>query len=208
MATHPGGLWRCWLWGAPLAWVLRCPPGPAGAQALGLFLMSSTSASTISLTSSCKEGERQMRAAAQGTNGQHVRSIPEHDEPSWRPTAGQGGDAALRGSSRSSSGPSPSVCVGCTAAHWGCPSLPWWLLSSKQEPARGHRNWDFSVCPSHPTQRFPPPSPSLDFLLEDMNTWKVPLTSNVTLGFQFSFCLALVQSPCRKSCGKEERSAA
>lgn len=48
----------------------------------------------------------------------------------------------------------------CAAVHWGCPSLLWWLLSSKQEPGQGHQKRDFSVCPSHPTQRSPPPFPS------------------------------------------------
>lgn len=57
-------------------------------------------------------------------------------------------------------------------------------------------------------------SPPCELFSEDMNTHQVqstperPLTSKVTLGFQFSFCLALVQSPCRKSCGKEDRGAA
>lgn len=67
-----------------------------------------------------------------------------------------------------------------------------------------------SVWPSHPTQKCHLPSPPCGLLSEDMNMQQVqntperPLTSNVTLGFQFSFCLALVQSPCRKSC-REER---
>lgn len=99
--------------------------------------------------------------------------------------------------------PQPRSVCRCGAVHQGCPSLPWWLLSSKQEPGQGHRKWDFSMCPSHPTQRFPLPSPPCRV----QSTPERPLTSNVTLGFQFSFCLALVQSPCRKSCGKEERGA-
>lgn len=57
-------------------------------------------------------------------------------------------------------------------------------------------------------------SPPCKLFLENMNTQQVqstperPLTSNATLGFQFSFCLALVESPCRKSYGKEERDTA
>lgn len=64
------------------------------------------------------------------------------------------------------------------------------------------------------TEASPLLSPPWELFLEDMNSQQVqstperPLTSNVTLGFQFSFCLALVQSPCRKSCGTEERGAA
>lgn len=89
----------------------------------------------------------QMRVPAQGVKGQHIRSTSEHDDPLPSPgplAAGQGGDRALLGSSRS--GPGPGVCQ-CAAVHQGCPLLPWWLLSSKHEPRQGHRKWDFLVCP-------------------------------------------------------------
>lgn len=62
---HPP--WPRWcVWVAVLA--VGCVPstGPGRAQALGLFLMSSTSASTISLTSSCEEGEKWVRVPAAG----------------------------------------------------------------------------------------------------------------------------------------------
>lgn len=164
MATHPGpsSSWQCWPWGAPPARVPRRPPGPAGAQALGLFFMSSTSASTISLTSSCKEGERQMRAPAQGTNERAARrerpgARRAPPAPRSRTRRGRGFAGLFPPRPR----PQPRSVCRCGAVHRGCPSLPWWLLSSKQEPGQGHRKWDFSMCPSHATQRFPPPFPSL-----------------------------------------------
>lgn len=144
-----------------------------------------------------------------GRNGQYVRSAPEHDKPLWPPTAEQGEDGTWLGPAHSS----PGVSVRCCAL--GCPRLPQCLLSSKQGSMQRYHKQCISGCPGHPTQRCPPfLSPPCELFLEDVNTQQVqstperPLTSNVTLGFQFSFCLALVESPCRKSCGKEERGTA
>lgn len=127
---------------------------------MGLFLISSTSASTISLTSSCEEGERQMRAPAQGMNGQHVRSTPQRDEPPLTPRIRTRRGQGFAGLFSQHPWPQPQRVCRCAAVHRGCPSLPWWLLSSKQEPRQGHRKWDFSVCLSHPTQGSPLPFPA------------------------------------------------
>lgn len=123
--------------------------------------------------------------------------------PPRPPAAGQGGDGALLGSFRHGPGRSPGACVGavlCTGGarrcHGGC------CLQSKN-PGRVTEN-GISLCARvTPHRGSPLPSPPCRV----QSTPEGPLTSNVTLGFQFSFCLALVQSPCRKSCGKEERGA-
>lgn len=106
-----------------------------GAQALGLFRMSSTSASTISRTSSWDPRERAVGASGASVPlcWGHRRPHPHPGHP-VRPAAGQAGTLP-RGRARTSRGP----------------------------------------------------------------TVQRTLTSKATRGFQFSFCFALVQSPCRKS---------
>lgn len=124
------------------------------AQALGLFLMSSTSASTISRTSSCDP--------EQGVSGKGGVSATL----SWRHLLPYGGlHPAL---------PCPPRAPGC---------LPRQPLSS-------------GLARTGPGASKPTDS-----------TVKRILTSKATRGFQFSFCFALLQSPCRKSCGWRERES-